>query len=187
MHLVRAALAIALAVFAGAGVPTAGAAHAGERTVLVFAAASLTDALDAALAAYRPADGIEIRVSYAASSTLARQIERGAPADIFLSAHPEWMDHLAARDLIDRSARQDLVANGLVLVGPDGGDETRLPATLDADYPLRAALGDGRLAMGDPDHVPAGLYAREALEALGHWDALAPRTARAANVRASLA
>lgn len=157
-------------------------AGAGAQELLVFAAASLTDALGAALDAY-PGDA-GIAASYASSSTLARQIEQGAPVDVFISANPEWMDYLAERQLIRAHTRVDLLGNGLVLVAPV---DSAIVLEIEPGFDLVGALGDGRLAMGDPDHVPAGIYGKAALESLGIWHQVAPHVARAANVRAALA
>ncbi|MBP5855400.1 molybdate ABC transporter substrate-binding protein [Marivibrio halodurans] len=160
-------------------------------TLTVFGAASLTDALDAAVAAYRDDHPGTVRLVFESSSTLARQIEQGAPADLYLSANPRWMDYVAERGLIDTESRRQLLANSLALIAPadreaDSGaaDDDILG---DGDRLLAALGGDGRLAMGDPDHVPAGIYGRQALTSLGYWAAIEPRVARAANVRAALA
>lgn len=160
-------------------------------TLMLFAAASLTDALGAAVAAYRADHPGVVRLVLESSSTLARQIEQGAPADLYISANPRWMDHVAERGLIDAESRRRLLANSLALIAPADREIDR--EAEDADIladgnRLLAALGeDGRLAMGDPDHVPAGIYGRQALTSLGHWDTIEPRVARAANVRAALA
>lgn len=173
----RAAAAVMLA-WIGA-VP---AARAEAPEVLVFAAASLKDALEATIAA--SPDAAAITASYASSSVLARQIEQGAPADVFISASREWMDYLAERDLIRADTRADLLGNGLVLVAPAASE---LALEIAPGFDLAGALGGGRLAMGDPDHVPAGIYGRAALEGLGVWQAVESQVARADNVRAALA
>lgn len=181
-----------LALAAAAATVTATAPTRAEPAVTVFAASSLTDALTAVGAAYRRQTGGDLRFSFAASSTLARQIEAGAPADVVLSADTLWMDYLEARGLIDPQSRTTALGNVLVLVAPADdradakpGDTAVLdPAT--ADWSTLLPEG-ARLAVGDPDHVPAGRYARQALEHLGLWDALASRLARADNVRAALA
>jgi molybdate transport system substrate-binding protein len=149
--------------------------------VLVFAAASLKNALDDAVAAYPAA---RVTVSYAASGALARQIEAGAPAALFISADEEWMDELAAKGLIEAGSRTDLLGNTLVLIAPSAS-----PARFEfgRDTDLAPLLGDGRLAMGDPQSVPAGRYAETALNALGLWPNVATRLARADSVRAALA
>ena len=150
--------------------------------VTVFAAASTTDAVQAVLTAFRKAHPeTDVRASFAASSTLAKQIARGAPADLYLSANVAWMDYLADRGAIDPASRLDLLGNRLVLVAspmsPVSGDLAKLPD----------ALGERRLAIGDPGHVPAGIYAKHALQSLGLWAKLRDKTAFAANVRAALA
>lgn len=159
-----------------------GPAEAAERGgVLVFAAASQKDALDAAIAAYKG----KVKVSYASSSTLARQIERGAPADLFISANAAWMDYLEKRGLIRAGTRRDLFGNGLVLVAPARSSVREV--AIAKNFDLIGLLGSGRLAMGDPDHVPAGIYGKAALQRLGVWDKALPRIARADNVRVALA
>jgi molybdate transport system substrate-binding protein len=173
----RAAAAVALG-WLGA-VPAASAA---AQELLVFAAASLKDALDAAIAAY-PGEAA-ITASYASSSVLARQIEQGAPADLYISANPEWMDYLAQRELIRAGTRAELLGNGLVLVAPAASDVT---LEIAPGFDLTGALDGGRLAMGDPDHVPAGIYGKAALESLGAWQAVESQVARTDNVRAALA
>ena len=150
--------------------------------LLVFGAASLRDALDAVIQEYKADGGGEVRTSYASSATLARQIEQGAPADILISANPQWMDYLEQRGLIREGSRADVLGNGLVLVAPQNSE---VSVEIAPGFGLLGALGDGLLAMGDPDHVPAGIYGRATLEGLGVWDA--SRVARADNVRAALA
>jgi molybdate transport system substrate-binding protein len=156
-----------------------GCAAAQDR-VLVFAAASLKNALDE-VAAQSP---VKTAISYAASSALARQIESGAPAQVFLSADLDWMDYLEQRKLIRTDTRRNLLGNKLVLVAPS---TSKAQATITAGFPLARLLGDGRLALGDPQHVPAGKYARAALEKLGVWDSVSSKLAPAENVRAALA
>ncbi|GMG84269.1 molybdate ABC transporter substrate-binding protein [Paralimibaculum aggregatum] len=151
----------------------------GAEPLTVFAAASLTDALEEIAAAHAAETGRRPRLAFAASSTLARQIEAGAPADLFLSANARWMDRLEAKGLLAPGTRRDIAGNRLVLVGPAG--------TAPAPAAALLAAATGRIALGDPDHVPAGIYARAALEHLGLWDRLAPRLARADNTRAALA
>ncbi len=151
--------------------------------ITVFAAASLTDALTEVAARYQRQGGPRITLSFAATSTLARQIENGAAADIFLSADEEWMAYLDERRLVVHDTWSRPLGNRLVLVAPaDRAVSVRLEKGVD----LLAILGDGRLATGDPAHVPVGRYARQALEYLGAWSALEPRLARAENVRAAL-
>jgi molybdate transport system substrate-binding protein len=151
--------------------------------ITVFAAASLTDALGEIGKAYEAEGKGRIVASFASSSDLARQIEHGAPADLFISADQQWADYLDQRGLIEKGSRFDLLSNELVLVAPANSEVKMAIAT---DFPLAAALGDGRLAVGDPDHVPAGIYARQALETLGVWSSVQDRLARAGSVRAAL-
>lgn len=149
----------------------------------VFAAASLKEALDDAAAAYRKQTGVPVRVSYAASSALARQIEQGAPADVFFSADLEWMDYLQQRNRLDVATRRSLLGNRLVLIAPRASKaqvDLRRPAT------LLAALGDGRLAVGQTRTVPAGKYAKASLESLSLWNGVRPRLAESESVRAAL-
>jgi molybdate transport system substrate-binding protein len=154
------------------------------RDVLVFAAASLKDGLDGAAAEWRKETGKRAVVSYAASSALARQIEKGAPAEIFLSADLDWMDYLASRKLIRPETRTNLLGNRIVLIASSRSSvgEIALRPGLD----LVAALGGDRLALADVNAVPAGKYARAALETLGVWASVAGRIAQAENARAAL-
>ena len=151
--------------------------------VLVFAAASLKNALDDTIAAYEKSGGGTIKVSYAASSALAKQIENGAPADIFISADLDWMNDVAKNNAIKPETRSNLVGNVLVLVGPAGSTKT---VDIAPGFPLAAMLGDGRLAMANPDSVPAGKYGKAALQKLGVWDTVANKVASAEDVRAAL-
>jgi molybdate transport system substrate-binding protein len=152
-------------------------------TVTVFAAASLTDSLKAAADAYKTRTGATVTLSFGASSTLARQIEQGAAADLFLSADTDWMDYLQKKGLIADASRKDLLGNQLVLVaGPNAKPAPKIAPHFD----LAGALGDSRLALADPASVPAGKYAKAALTALGVWDAIAPKVAQAENVRVAL-
>jgi molybdate transport system substrate-binding protein len=159
------------------------AAEAKQTPILVFAAASLTDALQAIGAAYEKTSSVRVRMSFDSSSNMARQIEAGAPADVFFSADTEWMDYLESRNLIEATTRRNVVGNALVLIAPAG---SRIELKIAPHFPLAAALGNGRLATGDPDSVPVGRYARAALSALGVWDEVAARLVRAENVRAAL-
>ena len=161
----------------------AAAVRAETRPILVFAAASLKNALDAISEGWKRDTEKSVTVSYAASSTLAKQIENGAPADLFISADPDWMDYLQHRKLIKPESRSDLLGNSLVLIAPAN---SAVKLTIAPGFPLAAALGDGRLAMADPAAVPAGLYGKAALEKLGVWSSLASRIAAAENVRAAL-
>ncbi len=155
-------------------------AHAQQR-VLVFAAASLRNALDEAAQGY---SGPPPAISYAGSSSLAKQIERGAPASIFISADRNWMDYLERHGLLEPGTRHDLLGNRLVLVAPRA---STLKLEIAPGMPLARALGGGRLALGDPYHVPAGMYARAALESLGVWDSVKTHIAATENVRIALA
>lgn len=160
--------------------------HAADapKPLTVFAAASLKESLDDAATAYQRATGQPVRVSYAASSVLARQIEQGAPADVFLSADLEWMDYLQQRRLIDLRSRRNLLGNTLVLVAPTTGNTT--PIALRPGLDLRPRLGKGRLALALTASVPAGKYAKASFVALGMWKSLEPRIAETENVRAAL-
>lgn len=173
--------ALALAVPAAAQT----AAPAGEsRPILVFAAASLQTALNAVAESWRRETGKRVAFSYAASSALARQLEQGAPADLFASADLEWMDWAQGRNLIRTDTRRTLLGNTLVLIAPR---DAAADLPIGPGFPLAAAIGDSRLATGDPRSVPAGKYAQAALIALGVWEAVGPRIAGADNVRAALA
>lgn len=154
-----------------------------QAQITVFAAASTKTALDEAAAAYQSATARTVTISYAGSPALARQIQLGAPADVFLSANPGWMDVLQQEGLVDPASRLDLLANRLVLIA-HGKDAAPLELSA-AD--LGARLGEGRLAMALVDAVPAGIYGKAALTALGQWTAVAPKVAQTANVRAALA
>ena len=159
-------------------------AAAQPRAPLVLAAASLQESLGAAADAWARRGHPRPVISFAASSALARQIESGAPADMFVSADEEWMDYLAARKLLRGGTRVPLLTNRLVLVAPAG---SKLRLTIGRGFPLARVLGKGRLAMADPDAVPAGKYGRQALTRLGAWHSVKSRIARAENVRAALA
>ena len=172
----------ALLLIAVSLAPTAARAQ-DDAGLTVFAAASLKEALDEAAAAYRKQTGVPVRVSYAASSALARQIEQGAPADVFFSADLEWMDYLQQRNRLDVATRRSLLGNRLVLIAPRASKaqvDLRRPAT------LLAALGDGRLAVGQTRTVPAGKYAKASLESLSLWNGVRPRLAESESVRAAL-
>ena len=170
--------AFTLAVAATAAVAfTVPAPAVGE--VTVFAAASLTAA---ASEVCESEAGTEVSLSFAASSVLARQIDAGAPADLFLSANSAWMDFLEQRGRIDTATRVDLLANRLAVVAPAGSG---LDVEISRDFDFPGSFG-GRLALGDPDHVPAGTYAKQALVRLGWWPRLEPRLAPAPDVRGAL-
>src|SRR5437763_997451 len=159
--------------------------RAQAQSVTVFAAASLKTALDDIAAQWQKETGKNARISYAASGPLAKQIEAGAPADIFISADVAWMDYVAERKLIKAETRRNLLGNALVLVAP--ADSKAQPIEMNAQADLLGLLGkDGRLAMGQPKSVPAGAYAEQALISLGLWDRVKDRIAQTESVRASL-
>lgn len=169
-------------VLAGLAALATGAAPSGEPPI-VLAAASLQESLTAVADAWAKAGHPRPVISFAASSTLARQAAAGAPGDLFVSADEDWMDALAAKGLLAAGTRADLVGNRLVVVEPIGRHSS-IPI---AGVRLARALGAGPLAMADPDSVPAGKYGKAALEKLGAWNAVAPKVVRAENVRAALA
>lgn len=173
------ALLAAAALLAGALAPATG--H--TATITVFAAASLKEALDAQARRFEADSGNKIVVSYGASNALARQIEAGAPADVFLSADAAWMDYLDTRSLLAPGTRLDLLGNRLVLIVPAASTSTLRIAP---NFALAAALGADRLAMANPDSVPAGKYGKAALTALGVWASVKTKVARTENVRAAL-
>lgn len=154
-----------------------------QEPVTVFAAASLKTALDEISETWSQEEGRQATVSYAGSSALARQIEEGAPADLFISADLDWMAYLADRDLIDTASERRLLGNRIVLVAPA---DSSVELSIAPGFDLAGALGDGRLAMANIDAVPAGRYGKAALEALGVWDGVADKVAQAENVRAAL-
>jgi molybdate transport system substrate-binding protein len=174
----RRCLVLMLAIMLGCATPAA------ARDVLVFAAASVKTALDDIGAQWRRASGKTVVISYGASNALVRQIEQGAPADVFVSADVDWMDYAQQKNLIRPEARVDLLGNRIVLVAPK---DAAISATIQPGFDLAALLKGGRLAMGSVDSVPAGKYGKAALEELGAWDAVKGRLAQAENVRAALA
>jgi molybdate transport system substrate-binding protein len=154
------------------------------QTLTVFAAASLTDAMNDISTQWTQAGHPALRLSFASSSTLARQIEEGAPANLFASADEKWMDYLADKKLIAGDTRKDLLGNSLVLIVPS---DKPLHVTIAPGFDLPGLLGpNGRLATGDPKHVPVGIYAEQALKKLGLWDAVAPHLASTEDVRSAL-
>lgn len=154
---------------------------AGE-SVTVFAAASMTNAVSDLAKAYEAKTGTRIVTSFAASSTLAKQIENGAPADLFISADLKWMDYLVERKQIDTASRVDLLGNALVVIAPAG---KAFPFRVEKDFAAETAFS-GRMALGDPTNVPVGIYAKEAFTNIGWWSWLEKRLAPTADVRASL-
>jgi len=156
-----------------------------QEQITVFAAASLKNALDDTNAAFTKATDIKVVASYEASSALAKQIEQGAPADVFISADLRWMDYAAERKLINQDTRVNLLGNKLVLIAP--ADSKLSDVTIGQGFDIAKLAGDGRIAVADVKAVPAGLYAKAALEKLGAWKAAEPKLAQAENVRATLA
>ncbi|MCK8602798.1 molybdate ABC transporter substrate-binding protein [Desulfoferrobacter suflitae] len=154
-------------------------------TVVVFAAASTTDSLNEIGKLFAQQGGGKFVPSFAASSTLAKQIEHGAPANVFLSANVKWMDYLQEKNFIAADGRFDLLGNRIVLIAPADSEIDQLD--IRPGLNLAALLGNGRLAMGDPEHVPAGMYGKQALEKLGIWHSVADKIAPAKDVRAALA
>ena len=177
--LIVAAFAAILAIIAAAR-----PAAAQRKSILIFAASSMKNALDDVDDAYSKQSGVKVVASYAASSALMKQIEQGAPADVFLSADVDWMDYGAKRNLIKLDTRFDLLGNRLVLIAPK--DSKTGEVAIAPGFNLAALAGDGRIAVGDVRAVPAGLYAKAALEKLGVWAAVEPKLAMAENVRAAL-
>lgn len=161
----------------------AAAQDAKQPELLVFAASSLSNVIGEISTSFEQQGGAHVKISFAASSVLARQIEAGGKADVFISADQEWMDYLAQRGLIDRKSRRNLVGNQLVLIAP--ADST-LELKIAPGFDIVSALKGGRLATGDPDTVPVGKYARSSLVSLGVWDDMADRVVRADNVRGAM-
>ncbi|CAI1559196.1 Molybdate-binding periplasmic protein precursor [Serratia quinivorans] len=158
-------------------------ASAAEK-VTVFAAASLTNALQDIATQYQKGKDVQVVSSFASSSTLARQIEQGAPADLFISADQQWMDYAIDKQQMVKDTRYTLLGNELVLIAAKDAKQAKI--TLDKQTDWTKLLNGGRLSVGDPDHVPAGIYAKEALQNLGAWTALEPKLARANNVRSAM-
>lgn len=156
--------------------------RAGEQ-ITVFAAASLKETAEAVAEKWEAETGNAVTLSFAGSSALARQIEAGAPADLFLSADQRWMDYLSEKGLVAPQSRVDLLRNRLVLVAPKADAK---PVDIAPGFPLATLLGESRLAMANVDAVPAGTYGKAALESLGVWDGVKDRVAQAENVRAAL-
>lgn len=180
-RLITGVAALAAAALIGTACPSAAKAA----DVVVFAAASLKNVLDDINGDIQKATGKHAEISYAASSTLAKQIENAAPADVFISADLKWMDYLDDKKLIVDSTRINLLGNALVLIAPKNSTAA---VTIASNFPLASLLGaDGKLAMADPAAVPAGIYGKAALTKLGVWDSVSGRVAAAENVRAALA
>ena len=175
--------AAAASVFLSAILFASGAPRA-EPPVTLFAAASTVDAIAAVARAYEAGGGAKVRTVFAASSTLARQIAQGAPADLYLSASTAWMDELEGRGVIEPGTRVDLLGNALVLIAPK---HSAIEISIAPGFALVGALDDRRLAIGDPAHVPAGIYAKAALTKLGVWPEVSARVAYLGDVRGALA
>jgi molybdate transport system substrate-binding protein len=163
---------------------TSSLAAAEDKTLTVFAAASMKNALDDIDAAFTAKTGVKVSASYAASSTLAKQIEQGAPADIFVSADTDWMDYAVSKKNIDEATRVNLLGNSIVLIAPK--DSKIDNVTIGQGFDLAKLAGDGKIATGDVKSVPVGKYAKAALEKLGAWQAAEPKFAMAESVRAAL-
>jgi molybdate transport system substrate-binding protein len=176
----RVLASIAFAVAATLAFASAEVAAAG---ITIYAAASLKEALDEQAKQFEAASGTKVVAVYAGSNTLAKQIEAGAPADVFIAADLDWADYLDARKLLRAGSRVNLLGNELVLIAPATSTSALRIAP---SFPLAAALDGGKLAMANPDSVPAGRYGKEALEALGVWPAVERQAVRAENVRAAL-
>ena len=174
---------VALCLFVASALVTPRAGLAQSQDLYVYAAASLKNALDDVKAGWQRETGKQVTISYAASSALAKQIETGAPADIFISADLDWMDYLSRKDMIRPDTRVDLLGSRIVLIAPkDAAVTLELKPGLD----LTAALGKGRLAMANINSVPAGKYGKAALEKLGAWDGVKNQLAQSENVRSAL-
>ncbi|MGY3147165.1 molybdate transport system substrate-binding protein [Bradyrhizobium sp. USDA 3397] len=176
-----AGLFTAFVILAGTAVAPA---EAEDKTITVLAAASIKNALDEIDATYTARTGVKFSVSYAASSVLAKQIEQGAPADVFVSADTDWMDYAIAKKTINEPSRVNLLGNSIVLIAPK--DSKIDSVTIAPGFDLAKLAGDGRIATGDVKSVPAGKYAKAALEKLGAWQAAEPKFAMAESVRAAL-
>jgi molybdate transport system substrate-binding protein len=166
-----------------AAIPAPAAAQ--DKSLTIFAAASMKNALDEIDAAYTAKTGVRITVSYAASSALAKQIEQGAPADVFISADTDWMNYAIGKKTINESSRVNLLGNSIVLIAPK--DSKVDDVNIGPGFDLAKFAGDGRIATGDVKAVPSGKYAKAALERLGAWQATQPKFAMTENVRAALA
>ena len=173
-----------LRAIAGAALATVVALNASAADVLVFGAASLKEALDDQARQFEAATGHKVTISYGGSNTLAKQIEAGAPADLFISADLDWMDFVDGKGLVMAGMRVNLLRNALVLIAPASSTSSLKIAP---GFALAAALGNNKLAMANPDSVPAGQYGKSALESLNVWSSVEKQVARAENVRAALA
>ena len=158
-------------------------AASAQEPVIVFAAASLKDALDEASKAFKTSDGVDVKLSYAGSLALARQLEQGAPADIFASADQDSMNYAVSKNSIKTGSRFDLLQNGLVLIAPGSSNIQSIALSTDG---IKQAVGAGRISTGEVNTVPVGKYARAALQKLGLWSEVEPRLAQSDNVRAAM-
>lgn len=154
-----------------------------DTSVLIFAAASTTNAVDEIGLLFSKKKQGKFVPSFASSSTLAKQIAAGAPANIYISANPKWMRFLEDKNLIEQGTRWDILGNTIVLITPAASD---LKIDIHPEFPLSKILGNEKISMGDPDHVPAGIYGKQALMNLGVWDEIAPKVVRAKDVRTAL-
>ncbi|MEX6002967.1 molybdate ABC transporter substrate-binding protein [Providencia vermicola] len=173
-------------LLAGATITLSMASHSvAAEKITVFAAASLTNAMNEISEQFQKESKVEVVSSYASSSTLARQIEQGAPANLFISADQQWMDYAIDKQLMVENTRYTLLGNELVLIAPKDSKIEKVDINKQTDW--KKLLDGGRLAVGDPDHVPVGIYAKEALNYLGAWDTVNPMLARTNNVRSGMA
>src|SRR5467141_2843981 len=177
----QSAYVVALSILCGSAHTPA---FAQDNSLTVFAAASLKNALDDIDAAYTAKTGVKVSASYAASSALAKQIEQGAPADIFASADTGWMDYAIGKKNINEPTRVNLLGNSIVLIAPK--DSKIDNVTIGQGFDLAKLAGDGKIATGDVKAVPVGKYAKAALEKVGAWSAAEPKFAMAESVRAAL-
>jgi molybdate transport system substrate-binding protein len=176
-------LALAVVAALAWGVPQQASAQSQSGDLVVFAAASLKNALDNINAQWKKETGKSARISYASSPALAKQIESGAPAQLFISADIPWMDYVEKKDLIKKETRSDLLGNRIVLIAPK--DKAKA-VVIEPGFDIAKLIGDGRLAMADVASVPAGKYGKASLEKLGVWDKVSGKLAQAENVRAAL-
>jgi len=181
MHLITRRIAVFAGICALLGAPCASAQ---DKTVTVFAAASMKNALDDVNAAFTRSSGSKVVASYAASPALVKQIEQGAPADVLVSADLDWMDYGVQRKVINEATRVNLLGNTLVLIAPKDSKLDHI--AIGGGFDLAQLVGDGRIATGDVRSVPVGKYAKAALERLGSWNAVAAKLAMTENVRAAL-
>jgi len=183
--MVRSIIAFALSLMFALVEWSSAPADAQEKTLTVFVAASMKNALDEVDAAYARKTGVKLAVSYAASSTLIKQIEQGAPADVFVSADLDWMDYGSQKKVIKDDTRVNLLGNKIVLIAPKDSKIDHVP--IGQGFDLAKLAGDGRIVTADVNSVPVGKYAKAALEKLGAWQAAAPKFAMVENVRVALA